>query len=48
MASRDVVQYKSPLAVAFKVFSIIFLIIYLIWTLLPIFVMFVSSFKDLL
>ena len=48
MASRDVVQYKSPLAVAFKIFSVIFLVIYLIWTLLPIFVMFVSSFKDLL
>ncbi len=48
MASRDVVQYKSPIAVAFKIFSVIFLTLYLIWTLLPIFVMFVSSFKDLL
>ena len=48
MASRDVVQYTSPIAVAFKVFSVIFLTLYLIWTLLPIFVMFVSSFKDLL
>ena len=48
MASRDVVQYNSPIAVAFKVFSVIFLTLYLIWTLLPIFVMFVSSFKDLL
>ncbi len=48
MASRDVVQYKSPVAIAFKVFSVIFLTLYLIWTLLPIFVMFVSSFKDLL
>ena len=48
MASRDVVQYKSPIAIAFKVFSVIFLTLYLIWTLLPIFVMFVSSFKDLL
>ena len=42
------VQYKSPIAIAFKVFSVIFLTLYLIWTLLPIFVMFVSSFKDLL
>jgi len=48
MASRDVVQYRSPLTTAFKVFSVIFLTLYLIWTLLPIFVMFVSSFKDLL
>ena len=48
MASRDVVQYNSPVAVAFKVFSVIFLALYLVWTLLPIFVMFVSSFKDLL
>ena len=48
MASRDVVQYNSPVAVAFKVFSAIFLALYLVWTLLPIFVMFVSSFKDLL
>ncbi len=48
MASRDVVQYRSPLAIAFKVFSVIFITLYLAWTLLPILIMFVSSFKDLL
>ena len=48
MASRDVVQYKSPAAMAFKVFAVIFVALYLVWTLLPIFIMFVSSFKDLL
>ena len=48
MASRDVVQYRSPLAIAFKVFSVIFITVYLAWTLLPIVIMFVSSFKDLL
>ena len=48
MASRDVVHYKSPLTLAFKVFSIAFLTLYMVWTLLPIIIMFVSSFKDLL
>jgi multiple sugar transport system permease protein len=48
MASRDVVRYDTPLTRAFNWFSAIFIVLYLIWTLLPIFVMFVSSFKDLL
>ena len=48
MASRDVVSYETPGTIAFKWFSVIFVIIYLLWTILPIFVMFVSSFKDLL
>jgi multiple sugar transport system permease protein len=48
MASRDVVQYDSPLLRAFRVISVVFLAFYLIWTLLPFVVMFVSSFKDLL
>lgn len=48
MASRDIVHYDTPLSKAFKWFSGIFIAFYLIWTLLPIFIMFVSSFKDLL
>lgn len=48
MASREVVQYDSPLQRAFRVFSVLFLAFYLVWTLLPFFVMFMSSFKDLL
>lgn len=48
MASRDVVRYDTPLTRAFNWFSGVFIALYLIWTLLPIFVMFVSSFKDLL
>jgi multiple sugar transport system permease protein len=48
MASRDIVHYNTPLTRAFGWFSAIFIGFYLIWTLLPIFVMFVSSFKDLL
>jgi multiple sugar transport system permease protein len=48
MASRDIVHYNTPLTKAFNWFSAIFIALYLIWTLLPIFVMFVSSFKDLL
>ena len=48
MASRDIVHYDTPLSKAFKWFSAVFIAFYLIWTLLPIFVMFVSSFKDLL
>ncbi len=48
MASREMVQYETPLSRAFKWFSVVFVALYLAWTLLPIFVMFVSSFKDLL
>jgi multiple sugar transport system permease protein len=48
MASRDVVRYDTPLSKAFGWFSGIFIAVYLVWTVLPIFVMFISSFKDLL
>jgi multiple sugar transport system permease protein len=48
MASRDVVQYETPLTRGFRWFSGLFIALYLVWTLLPILVMFVSSFKDLL
>ncbi|MBX6320190.1 MAG: carbohydrate ABC transporter permease [Rhodospirillaceae bacterium] len=48
MASRDIVQYRSPLRRALGVLTVLFLAAYTLWTVLPIFVMFVSSFKDLL
>jgi multiple sugar transport system permease protein len=48
MASPDVVSYETPLNTAFKWFSGIFVAFYLVWTVLPIFVMIISSFKDLL
>jgi multiple sugar transport system permease protein len=48
MASRDVVNYDTPLTRAFNWFAGIFVAFYLVWTVLPIFVMIVSSFKDLL
>ena len=48
MASREVVQYRSPLRTGFAIFSVAFLVLYLIWSLLPLFIMFVSSIKDLL
>lgn len=48
MASRDIVRYDTPLSTAFKWFSAIFIVLYVVWTVLPIFVMFLSSFKDLL
>lgn len=48
MASRDVVQYETPLTRGFRWFSAAFIALYLVWTLLPILVMFMSSFKDLL
>ena len=48
MASSDVVRYRSPLRSLVNVLVAIFLVIYVIWTVLPLFVMFVSSFKDLL
>ena len=48
MASKDIVAYETPWTKAFHVFSGVFVAAYLVWTLLPIFIMFVSSFKDLL
>ena len=48
MASRDVVTYHSPLSRVRDGLVLIFLIFYTIWTILPIVVMFTSSFKDLL
>ncbi len=48
MASRDVVHYDTLTNKAFKLFCGVFIAIYLVWTLLPIIVMFTSSFKDLL
>jgi multiple sugar transport system permease protein len=48
MASRDIVQYRTPLGRVVGVATGIFLGLYLLWTLLPIFIMFVSSLKDLL
>ena len=48
MASRDIARYETPLSRAFGWFSAVFIAVYVIWTLLPIFVMFMSSFKDLL
>jgi multiple sugar transport system permease protein len=48
MASRDVVHYDTPLQRVLRVLSVICVVLYLIWTLLPFVIMFVSSFKDLL
>lgn len=48
MASREVVQYEGALSKAFKWFSVVFIAFYMVWTILPIFIMFMSSFKDLL
>ena len=48
MASMDMVQYRSPLRRLGGVLVGLFLAFYLVWTVLPLIVMFVSSFKDLL
>ena len=48
MSSRDVVNYETPLTKTFKWLSGIFVAFYMVWTVLPIFIMIVSSFKDLL
>ncbi len=48
MASSDIVRYRSPMRRVLQVATVIFLAVYLIWTILPLFVMFVSSLKDLL
>ena len=48
MASREIVRYKSPLRTAFSILVIIFLIFFFVWTVLPLAIMLISSFKDLL
>ena len=48
MASRDVVHYDTPAQRVLRVLAVIFVVFYLVWTLLPFIIMFVSSFKDLL
>jgi multiple sugar transport system permease protein len=48
MASADMVQYPSPLRRLGGIAIGVFLGFYLLWTLVPLLVMFVSSFKDLL
>jgi multiple sugar transport system permease protein len=48
MASRDIVQYRTPLSRLAGVATALFLAAYVLWTVLPIFIMFVSSLKDLL
>ncbi|MBC2837363.1 carbohydrate ABC transporter permease [Paragemmobacter straminiformis] len=48
MASRDVVSYDTPLSRVLRILASLFLALYLVWTLLPFVVMFVSSFKDML
>lgn len=48
MASHDVVSYETPLTRVLKILSSLFIALYLVWTLLPFVVMFVSSFKDML
>ncbi len=48
MASHEVVQYRSTIRSAINVFTFVFLMVFLIWTVLPFIIMFVSSFKNLL
>lgn len=48
MASRDVVSYDSAASRVLRVAAGVFVALYLVWTLLPFVIMFVSSFKDLL
>jgi len=48
MASRDVVRYRSPQRRILDAAVVVFLAFFTVWTVLPLFVMFVSSFKDLL
>ena len=48
MASREIVRYRSPLRTALQGLSILFLIFFFVWTVLPLLIMVVSSFKDLL
>ena len=49
MASREIIKYdNSPLLKLAKILTPIFLAVYLVWTLLPLFIMVMASMKDLL
>ncbi len=48
MSSREIVRYRSPMRSVGQGLSTLFLIVFLAWTVLPLFIMVVSSFKDLL
>ena len=48
MASHDIVKYDSGLTRTFSVLAKIFLVVYVIWTVLPFIIMISSSLKDLL
>jgi multiple sugar transport system permease protein len=48
MASRELASYRTPLGRLVGAVTVLFLAFYLAWTVLPIFIMFMSSFKDLL
>ena len=48
MASRDIIRHQTPLTRAFDVLTVVFLAFFLVWTILPLFIMVASSFKDLL
>lgn len=48
MASREIVRHRSPLRSVLQGLSILFLTFFSVWTVLPLFIMLVSSFKDLL
>ena len=48
MSSRDVVTYRSTTWRILQLLTVVFLAVYLVWTVLPLLIMFVSSFKDLL
>jgi multiple sugar transport system permease protein len=48
MASRELATYRTPLGRLVGAATVAFLAFYVAWTVLPIFIMFMSSFKDLL
>ena len=48
MASRELATYQTPLGRRVCASTVLFLAVYVAWTVLPIFIMFMSSFKDLL
>ena len=43
--AREIVRYRSPTRSAVQALTVIFLIIFLIWTVLPLAIMLISSFK---
>lgn len=48
MASSDIIRHRTPMTRVAEVATVLFLAFFVVWTVLPLVIMIVSSFKDLL